>query len=55
MTDIWQTAWSARPNCARVDIGSLNRWAETGNAFKEKKSHGVRHLVTVPRLRSTIK
>lgn len=50
-----QVTWSVRPNCARVDIGSLNRWAEAGNVFEEKKSHGVRHLVTAPQLLSTIK
>jgi len=46
--------WSVRPNCARIDIGSLHRWAESGNVFKEKKSHGVRQLVTAPELLSPI-
>lgn len=46
--------WSVRPQCARVDIGSLHRWAEQGNVFKEKKSHGVRQLVTAPELLSPI-
>jgi len=46
--------WSVRPNCARVDIGSLHRWAEKGNAFNETKSHGVRQLVTAPELLSPI-
>ena len=46
--------WSVRPNCARVDIGSLHRWAEAGNAFNETKSHGVRQLVTAPELLSPI-
>ena len=46
--------WSVRPNCARVDISSLHRWAEQGNVFKEKKSHGVRQLVTAPELLSPI-
>ena len=46
--------WSVRPNCARVDIGSLHRWAEQGNVFNEKKSHGVRQLVTAPELLSPI-
>ena len=46
--------WSVRPQCARVDIGSLHRWAEQGNVFNEKKSHGVRQLVTDERLLSPI-
>ena len=46
--------WSVRPSCARVDIGSLHRWAESGNVFNETKSHGVRQLVTAPELLSTI-
>lgn len=46
--------WSVRPECARVDVSSLHRWAEQGNVFKEKKSHGVRQLVTAPELLSAI-
>lgn len=46
--------WSVRPNCARVDISSLHRWAEQGNVFNEIKSHGVRQLVTAPELLSPI-
>lgn len=41
-----QVTWSVRPACARVDISSLNRWAEAGNVFKEDHSHGIRQLVT---------
>lgn len=47
--------WSVRPECARVDISSLHRWAENGNVFNETKSHGVRQLVTAPELLSPIK
>lgn len=47
--------WSVRPNCARVDISSLHRWAEAGNIFNETESHGVRQLVTAPELLSPIK
>lgn len=47
--------WSVRPECARVDIGSLHRWAESGNVFEETESHGVRQLVTAPELLSPIK
>lgn len=47
--------WSVRPNCAKLDIGSLHRWADQGNVFNEAKSHGVRQLVTAPELLSEIK
>jgi len=50
-----KVTWSVRPNCARVDISSLHRWAEQGNVFNEKKSHGVRQLVTAPELLSPIR
>ena len=50
-----QVTWSVRPQCAIVDISSLHRWVEMGNVFKEKKSHGVRQLVTAPELLSPIK
>lgn len=46
--------WSVRPQCTRVDISSLHRWAEQGNVFNEKKSHGVRQLVTAQELLSPI-
>lgn len=46
--------WSVRPQCSKVDINSLNKWAKSGNVFNEKKSHGVRQLVTAPELLSPI-
>ena len=49
-----QVTWSVRPQCARVDISSLHKWAEQGNVFEETKSHGVRQLVTSPELLSPI-
>jgi len=49
-----QVSWSVRPNCARLDISSLHRWAEKGNIFKEDHSHGVRQLVTAPELLAPI-
>jgi len=49
-----KVTWSVRPQCARVDIGSLHRWAEQGNVFNETKSHGVRQLVTAPELLAPI-
>ncbi|MEZ5569934.1 MAG: delta-class carbonic anhydrase [Halioglobus sp.] len=48
-----QVTWSVRPQCAKVDINSLAKWCES-NEFDEKKAHGVRQLVTVPRLLSPI-
>ena len=50
-----QVTWSVRPQCQKLDIASLDAWAESGNVFKEKKSHGVRQLVTAPELLSQIK
>lgn len=49
-----KVTWAVRPQCARVDISSLHRWAKSGNAFNETKSHGVRQLVTAPELLSEI-
>ena len=50
-----QVTWSVRPQCQKLDIASLDAWAESDNVFKEKKSHGVRQLVTAPELLSQIK
>lgn len=50
-----QVTWSVRPQCAKLDINSLHRWAESGNVFNETGSHGVRQLVTAPELLSPIK
>ena len=49
-----QVTWNVRPQCARLDINSLNEWAQSNNPFEETKSHGVRQLVTDPRLLSPI-
>ncbi len=49
-----KVTWSVRPNCAKLDIKSLDDWAESGNVFNETKSHGVRQLVTDPALISPI-
>ena len=49
-----RVTWNVRPQCARLDIKSLHRWAEQGNAFNETGSHGVRQLVTAPELLSPI-
>ncbi|MCB8839236.1 delta-class carbonic anhydrase [Aurantimonas sp. VKM B-3413] len=50
-----QVTWSVRPQCAKLDINSLERWAENGNVFGEYHSHGVRPLVRTPDLLSQIK
>jgi len=49
-----EVTWAVRPSCAKLDINSLNEWAESGNVFNETKSHGVRQLVTAPQLLSEI-
>ncbi len=49
-----RVTWSVRPQCAKLDINSLHRWAEQGNVFNETGSHGVRQLVTSPELLSPI-
>jgi len=50
-----QVTWSVRPQCAKLDINSLNAWAAKGNVFEETESHGVRQLVTAPSLLAPIK
>lgn len=40
-----QVTWRVRPECAPVELASLNRWC-ADNAFKENHAHGVRALVT---------
>jgi hypothetical protein len=50
-----QVTWSVRPQCQKLDVASLDAWAESGNIFNETKSHGVRQLVTAPELLSAIK
>lgn len=49
-----QVTWNVRPDCAKLDIHSLHRWAADGNVFNETKSHGVRQLVTAPELLAPI-
>lgn len=43
--------WSVRPQCAKVHIGSLARFCAS-NVFNEDHPHGVRKLVTNPKLLS---
>jgi hypothetical protein len=49
-----QVTWSVRPNCGKIDVTSLYKWAEEGNVFNEDHSHGVRRLVTAPELLAPI-
>jgi len=48
-----QVSWSVRPQCANLDINSLSNWCKD-NVFEEDHAHGVRKLVTDPRLLSEI-
>lgn len=48
-----QVTWSVRPQCAKLDINTIGKWCES-NVFEESKAHGVRALVTDPRLLSPI-
>lgn len=50
----FQVAWSVRPKVAKVNINTVGNWCK-GNIFKEDHAHGVRNLVTNPKLLSTIK
>lgn len=50
----FQVSWSVRPNVAKVDISSVGAWCKD-NIFKEDHAHGVRNLVTNPKLLSEIK
>jgi len=49
-----QVSWSVRPQCAKLDISSLGEWCKD-NVFSEGHAHGVRKLVTNPKLLSEIK
>lgn len=46
--------WSVRPACAKLDIGSLQRWSEGKLVFAETEAHAVRELVTAPELLAPI-
>lgn len=46
--------WSVRPACAKLDIGSLQRWSESNPVFAETEAHAVRELVTAPELLAPI-
>ena len=46
-----QVTWSVRPKVAKVNIETVGDWCK-GNAFDEDHAHGVRNLVTNPKLLS---
>ncbi|MEJ6474532.1 delta-class carbonic anhydrase [Pseudoalteromonas piscicida] len=48
-----QVSWSVRPSCAKISINSLARWCEN-NRFEEDHAHGIRKLVTDPKLLAPI-
>jgi len=49
-----KVTWSVRPQCAKLDINSVGAWCKAGNVFAEDHAHGVRRLVTNPRLLAPI-
>ena len=49
-----RVTWNVRPQCQKLDIASLDAWAESDNVFAETESHGVRPLVRDERLLSPI-
>ena len=50
----FQVSWSVRPEVAKVNINTVGQWCK-GNTFKEDHAHGVRNLVTNPKLLSPFK
>lgn len=48
-----QVTWSVRPKVAKLDINSVAKWCES-NEFGEDHAHGVRKLVTSPKLLAEI-
>ncbi len=50
----FQVSWSVRPRVVKVNIATVGKWCGK-NVFKEDHGHGVRNLVTNPKLLSEIK
>lgn len=48
-----QVTWAVRPDVAKVNISTVDTWLKS-NVFEESHAHGVRNLVTLPQLLSTI-
>ncbi len=49
-----QVTWNVRKSCRSLNINTLGKWCES-NVFSEDHAHGVRKLVTDPRLLSPIR
>lgn len=49
-----KVTWSVRPQCAKVDVSTVNEFLSGKSVFKEDHSHGVRQLVTKPELLAPI-
>jgi hypothetical protein len=50
----YHVTWGVRPQCAKLDINSLGAWCASKNVFEEDHAHGVRKLVTNPKLLAPI-
>jgi len=50
----FHVTWGVRPQCAKLDINSLGAWCGSKNVFEEDHAHGVRKLVTNPKLLAPI-
>jgi len=48
-----QVTWSVRPKVIKVNAASVGEWCK-GNVFNEDHAHGVRNLVTNPKLLSNM-
>ncbi len=51
----YQVTWSVRPHCAKLDMNSIGRWCKENKFKEDSHAHGVRKLVTDPKLLSEIK
>lgn len=49
----FQVTWNVRPEVVKIDISSVGVWL-SDNPFDESHAHGVRNLVTNPKLLSQI-
>ncbi|HXU34630.1 MAG TPA: delta-class carbonic anhydrase [Thermoanaerobaculia bacterium] len=49
----YQATWSVARSCRPLTLASLGRWCDT-NVYNERKPHGVRKLVTDPKLLARI-
>lgn len=49
----FKVTWNVRPQCAKLDINSVGEWCKS-NVFQEDHAHGVRKLVTNPKMLAPI-